>query len=99
MIVRLPDGRSIDIPTDDVEVAKNAAASWAKDNPFVERGAQLGEEDISAVGDVLRGVGAGLVGAVEGIATLPTEAFDFITGSEEGSKSFESKESNRVRRI
>jgi hypothetical protein len=85
MIVRLPDGRSIDIPTDDVEVAKNAAASWAKDNPFVERGAQLGEEDISAVGDVLRGVGAGLVGAVEGIATLPTEAFDFITGSEEGS--------------
>ena len=85
MIVRLPDGRRIDIPTDDIDVAKNAAASWAKDNPFVPRGAELGEEDISAVGDIVRGVGAGLVGAVEGISTLPVEAYEAISGSDEGS--------------
>ena len=85
MIVQLPDGRRINIPTDDIDVAKNAAASWAKDNPFVPRGAELGEEDISAVGDILRGVGAGLVGAVEGISTLPVEAYEAISGSDEGS--------------
>jgi len=85
MIIQLPDGRSIDVPTDDIEVAKRVAANWAKDNPFIARGAQLGPEDVSAVGDIVRGVGAGLVGAVEGISTLPLEAFDAITGSEEGS--------------
>lgn len=85
MIVQLPDGRRINIPTDDIDVAKNAAASWAKDNPFIPRGAQLGEEDVSAVGDILRGIGAGLVGTVEGISTLPVEAYEAISGSEEGS--------------
>ena len=85
MIIQLPDGRSIDVPTDDIEVAKRVAANWSKDNPFVARGAQLGPEDVSAVGDIIRGVGAGLVGAVEGISTLPLEAFDAITGSEEAS--------------
>ena len=83
--VKLPDGRSVPVNTDDPEVARKTAQEYLDKNPLIERGAQLGEEDISAVGDVLRGVGAGLVGAVEGIATLPTEAFDFITGSEEGS--------------
>jgi len=85
MIVQLPDGRRINIPTDDIDVAKNAAASWAKDNPFVPRGAELGEEDISAVGDIVRGVGAGLVGTVEGISTLPVEVYEAISGSDEGS--------------
>ena len=83
MIVRLPDGRSIDIPTDDVEAAKNAAASWAKDNPITERGAQLGEEDISALGDIGRGIGAGLVGAAEGLASLPAELIDYTTDADE----------------
>ena len=83
--VKLPDGRSVPVNTDDPEVARKTAQEYLDKNPLIQRGAQLGEEDISAVGDVLRGVGAGLVGAVEGIATLPTEAFDFITGSEEGS--------------
>ena len=81
MIVAVPDGsgRTIDVRTDDPEYASQRAAEWAAENPPIERGAQLGEEDISATGDVLRGVGAGLVSAAEGISTLPFE----LAGSEE----------------
>lgn len=83
MLIKLYDGRSIDVPTDDVDKAKLVAARWAKENPVVERGAQLGEEDISALGDIGRGIGAGLVGAVEGIASLPAELADLATDPEE----------------
>ena len=81
MIVAVPDGsgRTIDVRTNDPEYAARRAAEWAAENPPIERGAQLGEEDISATGDVLRGVGAGLVSAAEGISTLPFE----LAGSEE----------------
>ena len=87
MKVAVPDGsgRVIEVLTDDKEYAKKRAAEWAKENPFVERGAKLGEEDVSALGDIPRGIGAGLVSAVEGIATLPAEIVDAITDSEESS--------------
>ena len=83
--VKLPDGRSVQVNTDDENVAKSTARKYLKENPNIQRAAQVGKEDVSAVGDILRGVGAGIVGAVEGISTLPVEAFDLITGSEEGS--------------
>tara|TARA_R110000744_G_C18994076_1_gene520926 strand:+ start:48 stop:323 length:276 start_codon:yes stop_codon:yes gene_type:complete len=75
MIVTVPDGsgRTINVQTDDPEYAATRAAEWGSDNPFVERGAELGEEDVSALGDVGRGIGAGLVNAAEGIATLPAD--------------------------
>jgi DNA-binding transcriptional regulator YhcF (GntR family) len=81
MIVAVPDGsgRTVNVRTNDPEYAARRAAEWAAENPPIERGAQLGEEDISATGDVLRGVGAGLVSAAEGISTLPFE----LAGSEE----------------
>ena len=69
--VNLPDGRSVNVNTDDQAVARNTAQKYLDENPLVERGAQLGEEDVSAFGDIARGVGAGLVGTVEGIASLP----------------------------
>ena len=83
MLVKLYDGRSIDVPTDDIDKAKLVASRWAKENPFVERGARLGEEDVSALGDIGRGIGAGLVGTVEGIASLPAELADLVTDPEE----------------
>ena len=83
--VKLPDGRSVQVNTDDENVAKSTARKYFKENPNIQRAAKVGKEDVSAVGDILRGVGAGIVGAVEGISTLPVEAFDLITGSEEGS--------------
>jgi hypothetical protein len=85
IIVMLPDGRSVKVNTDDQEIARKTAKTFLDKNPIstaelgAERGAQLGEEDISATGDVLRGVGAGLVSAAEGISTLPFE----LAGSEE----------------
>ena len=87
MIVSVPDGsgRVIEVLTDDPIYAAQRAREWAAENPSVERGAQLAEEDVSAFGDIFRGVGAGLVGALEGISTLPTELADAITGSEENS--------------
>ena len=87
MIVPVPDGsgRVIEVLTDDPIYASQRAREWASENPSVERGAQLAEEDVSAFGDVFRGVGAGLVGALEGISTLPTELADAITGSDENS--------------
>ena len=79
--VRLPDGRSVNVNTSDQEVARRTAKKYLDENPLVERGAQLGEEDVSAIGDIGRGIGAGLVSATEGIATLPME----LLGSEEES--------------
>jgi len=81
MIVAVPDGsgRTIDVRTDDPEYAARRAAEWAAENPFIERGAQLGEEDISAFGDIGRGIRTGLVSAAEGITTLPME----LIGSDE----------------
>ena len=83
--VMLPDGRSVNVNTDNQEIARKTAKTFLDKNPIstaelgAERGAQLGKEDISATGDVLRGVGAGLVSAAEGISTLPFE----LAGSEE----------------
>ncbi len=75
MIVAVPDGsgRTINVRTDDPDYAARRAAEWAAENPIVERGAQLGEEDVSAIGDIGRGIGSGLVSATEGITTLPME--------------------------
>ena len=83
--VRLPDGRSVSVNTDDSDIARRTAQEYLDENPLIERAAQLGEEDVSAMGDILRGVGAGLVGTVEGISTLPVEIYEAISGSEEGS--------------
>ena len=71
--VNLPDGRAINVRTDNVDLAKSRARKYLEENPFIERGAQLGEEDIGATGDIGRGIGAGLVSAAEGIATLPSQ--------------------------
>ena len=71
--VRLPDGRSVPVDTDNPDIARATAQKYLEENPLVERGAQLGEEDVSAIGDIGRGVAAGLVSAVEGVATLPSE--------------------------
>jgi hypothetical protein len=83
--VKLPDGRVVPVNTDDDDVARKTAQKYLKNNPLIPRGAELGEEDISALGDIVRGVGAGLVGTVEGISTLPVEAYEAISGSDEGS--------------
>ena len=83
MIVQLPDGRKLDVPTEDPELAKDFAIQWSLDNPFVPKGAQLGEEDISVWGDIPRGIGAGLVGAAEGLATLPAEFINLIDNDDE----------------
>ena len=81
--INLPDGRSINIDTDDKDVALSAAKKYISKNPVTERGAELGEEDVSTLGDIARGVGAGLVGTVEGIASLPAELADLVTDPEE----------------
>ena len=81
--VRLPNGRSVPVNTDDESVARRTAQRYLDENPLVERGAQLGEEDISALGDIGRGIGAGLVGAAEGLASLPAELIDYTTDADE----------------
>jgi len=77
--INLPDGRFVNIDTEDQDVAVEAARKYLKENPSIERGAQLGEEDISPFGDIGRGIQAGVVSAAEGITTLPME----LLGSEE----------------
>ncbi len=80
--VRLPDGRSVPVDTDNPDIARATAQKYLQENPLVERGAQLGEEDVSAIGDIGRGVAAGLVSAVEGVATLPSE----LSGDEQSAQ-------------
>ena len=86
MQVRVPDGRIINVPTEDIETAKKVAIRFAQENPRIQRGAQLGDEDVSVFGDVARGVGAGLVQALGGVAALPAELIDLAT-LEEGEES------------
>ena len=80
--VNLPDGRAINVRTDNVDLAKARARKYLQENPLVERGAQLGEEDVSAIGDIGRGAAAGLVSFVEGVATLPSE----LSGDEQSAQ-------------
>ena len=68
LVVRVPDGRIIRVPTDDQEEAKQIALNYAKNNPRIQRGAQLGEEDVSVMGDLIRAPVAGLVQAAAGVA-------------------------------
>ena len=77
--VRLPDGRSVPVNTDDPDVARKTAQKYLDENPLIERGAQLGEEDVGAIGDIGRGIGAGVVDAASAIATLPSQ----LTGDQE----------------
>lgn len=79
MQVRVPDGRIISVPTEDIETAKKVAIRFAQENPRIQRGAQLGEEDVNVFGDVARGVGAGVVQAAAGVASLPAELIDLAT--------------------
>ena len=90
--VKLPDGRSHLVDTDDESVAQKEAREFYKNNPEpLQRGAQFGEEDVSVLGDMARGIGAGAIGALEGLATLPAEVMDF-TGATEG-------EAERIRKF
>ena len=86
MQVRVPDGRIISVPTEDVETAKKVAIRFAQENPIIQRGAQLGEEDVSVMGDLIRAPVAGLVQAAAGVASLPAELIDLAT-LEEGEES------------
>ena len=84
--INLPDGRSLTLPTDDLELAKKVAVKYAIDNPKIDRGAELGEEDVSVMGDLIRAPVAGLVQAAAGVASLPAELIDLAT-LEEGEES------------
>ena len=55
MIVTVPDGsgRVIEVLTDDPIYAAQRAREWAAENPSIERGAQLAEEDVSAFGSAI----------------------------------------------
>ena len=82
--VKVPDGRTISIPSDDLEMAKVVAVKWAQDNPIpeidtTELAARLGEEDVSTFGDVLKAPVAGIANAVSGALSLPAELIDLAT--------------------
>ena len=82
--IQVPDGRRVELPTDDLEVAKKAAANWAVKNPApeidtTELAARLDEEDVSTLGDMAKGIPAGILGAIEGVITLPAELIDYAT--------------------
>ena len=82
--VKVPDGRIIEVRTDDPDSAKNVALTWASKNPLpeidsTERAAQLGEEDISTFGDMLKGVPAGVINSLAGVASFPAELIDLVS--------------------
>ena len=84
LTVKVPDGRTIKVPSDDREEASQIALDNAKKNPLPERdttplAAQLGEEDISTFGDIVKAPVAGVLGTLEGIVSLPAELIDWPT--------------------
>ena len=80
--VDLPDGRSVDVDTDDKAFALKSAQNFYDNNPIQERAVEFGEEDVSAPGEIARAIGAGLVGGVEGLASFPAEIIDFVSDGE-----------------
>ena len=80
--VSLPDGRSVDVNTDDEAIARRTAQDFLDKNPLQERAVELGEEDVSAPGEIARGIGAGLVGGLEGAASFPAEIIDYFSDGE-----------------
>lgn len=80
--VTLPDGRVVNINTNDPEKAKIGAAKYYNRTRKVAA-TELEESEVSYVGDAFRGIGAGAVSAAEGLATLPWEAYDAVVDPEE----------------
>ena len=80
--VTLPDGRVVNINTNDPEKAKIGAAKYYNRTRKVAA-TELEESEVSYVGDAFRGVGAGAVSIAEGLATLPWEAYDAVVDPEE----------------
>ena len=80
--VDLPDGRSVDVDTNDKAFALKSAQNFYDNNPIQERAVEFGEEDVSAPGEIARAIGAGLVGSIEGLASFPAEIIDFVSDGE-----------------
>ena len=79
--VRLPDGRTVNINTDDPEQAKIGAAKYYNKTRQVQA-TDLDESEVSSTGDIFRGIGAGAVSAVEGLSSLPAELIDYVSDGE-----------------
>ena len=82
-----PDGQTYEVegPEDATEdqVIGYVRRQIAKDNPIPdERAAQLGEEDVSTLGDILKAPVAGVVSAVSGALSLPAELIDLLSQDE-----------------
>ncbi len=80
--VTLPDGRVVNINTNDPEKAKIGAAKYYNKTRKVAA-TELEASEVSYVGDAFRGIGAGAVSIAEGLATLPWEAYDAVVDPEE----------------
>lgn len=82
--VTLPDGRSVDVNTDDEKVARNTAQDYLDNNPLQQNEApvtssspQPEPEEVGAFEDIARGAGAGAVGIPQGIAELGAAGIDY----------------------
>mgnify|MGYP003642101716 CR=1 FL=1 len=82
MKIRLPDGRVVNIRTDDPEQAKIAAAKYYNETRSVTA-EDVEASEVSSLGDIGRGIGAGAVSAMQGLATLPWEVYDAVADPEE----------------
>ena len=85
------DGQIYDIEgpegASDQKIIAAVQRQIAADNPLPEidptqQAAQLGEEDVSTLGDVLKAPVAGLVSAVSGAVSLPAELIDLVSQDE-----------------
>ena len=84
MKIKVADGRTVDVDTEDLETAKSAAFKWYNENPLPEidatqEAAQLQDEDVSTFGDILKAPVAGVVQAVSGALSLPAELIDYAS--------------------
>mgnify|MGYP005813054195 FL=1 len=68
--VKVRSGRVYKVPLDNPEEARKLAEQIDKQ--------KYGATETSVLGEVGRGVGAGLVGIVEGLATLGTQGYDYL---------------------
>lgn len=80
--IELPDGRRINVNTDDPEKARKAGIAYYKKTRALTA-EDLEESEISTVGDIAKGLVGGPIKAVAGLSSLPWEVYDALADPEE----------------
>ena len=80
--IELPDGRRINVNTDDPEKARAAGIAYYKKTKAITA-EDLEDSEVSTTGDIFKGLAAGPIKGIAGLSSLPWEVYDYLADPEE----------------